>query len=265
MTTTEAALLSHYNLNTLNPTEWPAEKDEGDALNADTAQGASLQTGPGVRYSVPGAQSSRGNIESLVQKDEADPLSGAPSIVHVLQQRGLPVEDNFRLRNRFLLSSTTFSPSLYLSEVHKTASTQELLEGLDFLSRSIEEKSASLKILVESNFERFVRAKATIDNVYSEMRQDGSESAVEAAKPDRSSKMFGRGISSRNVSGATKTPLTSRGGKNALIKESEYGLAGIKAPLTDATTKAEEICTRFWWEAAGGTAPISTRCLGEKP
>jgi len=250
MTTTEAALLSHYNLNTLYPTSWPAEKDEEDALHEDavSVQGASLQRGPSVRYSVPGVQKSRDNIESLVQKDEADPLSGAPSIVHVLQQRGLPVEDNFRLRNRFLLSSTTFSPSLYLSEVHKSASTQELLEGLDFLSRSIEEKSASLKVLVESNFERFVRAKATIDNVYSEMRQESSGIAAETAKPDRSSKMFGRGISSRNVSGAAKVPPASRGGKNALVKESEYGLAGIKTPLTDATTKAEEI----WAPAFGG-------------
>lgn len=248
MTTTEAALLSHYNLNTLNPIEWPVELDEEDASLEDGAQDGALQRGPSVRYSVPGAQKNRSNIESLVQKDEADPLSGAPSIVQVLQQRGLPVEDNFRLRNRFLLSSTTFSPSLYLSEVHKSASTQELLEGLDFLSRSIEEKSASLKVLVESNFERFVRAKATIDNVYSEMRQEKDGASAETAKPDRSSKMFSRGISSRNVSGAAKVPPTSRGGKNALVKESEYGLAGIKTPLTDATTKAEEI----WAPAFGG-------------
>jgi len=78
------------------------------------------------------------------------------------------------LGNRFLLSSTTFSPSLFLSQVHNNASTESLAAGLDFLSRSIEQKFLPrLKVLVESNFERFVRAKATIDNVYKEMRDQG--------------------------------------------------------------------------------------------
>ena len=54
----------------------------------------------------------------------------------------------FSIGNRFLLSSTTFSPSLFLSQVHNSASTDSLLAGLDFLSRSIEKKSASLKVLV---------------------------------------------------------------------------------------------------------------------
>ena len=74
-----------------------------------------------------------------------------------------------------MLSSTTFSPALFLSQVHNEASTDSLLQGLDFLSRSIEKKSASLKVLVEANFERFVGAKATIDRVYSEKRAVGVE------------------------------------------------------------------------------------------
>ena len=69
-----------------------------------------------------------------------------------------------------MLSSTTFSPALFLSQMHATANTNTLLQGLDVLSQSIDQKSASLKVLVESNFERFVKAKATIDNVYKEMK-----------------------------------------------------------------------------------------------
>jgi len=253
----EATLLSHYNLNTLHPTEWPADKDEEDASletshERPSSKYISLQRGASVRHSVPGAQVNKNNIESVVQKDEADPLGGSGSIVQVLRHRGLPVEDNFRLRNRFLLSSTTFSPALYLSEIHQTASTQELLQGLDFLSRSIEEKSASLKVLVESNFERFVRAKATIDNVYSEMRQGKGDGSSDMNRSDRSSRQLGRpGMSLRNVSnvGNQRSQATNSAiGKNALVKESEYGLAGIKTPLVDATTKAEEI----WAPAFGG-------------
>ena len=59
--------------------------------------------------------------------------------------------------------------------MHATADTQSLLSGLDVLSQSIDQKSASLKVLVESNFERFVKAKATIDNVYKEMKYRGTE------------------------------------------------------------------------------------------
>lgn len=152
--------------------------------------------------------------------------------------------------NRFLLSSTTFSPALFLSQVHATADTQTLLNGLDFLSQSIDQKSASLKVLVESNFERFVKAKATIDNVYKEMKFRGVEQAPTARHSRHASR-----ASFRNsmVGGAgLNNPLTSPMGdsrkKNALIKESEYGVMGIKAPLLDVSAKAEDV----WGPALGG-------------
>lgn len=124
------------------------------------------------------------------------------------------------------------------------------------LSRSIDQKSASLKVLVESNFERFVRAKTTIDNVYAEMRNQGVE-----PEPDRSPRTHTR-ISSRgsthfrNISGqgpptpgkGVHKPLPSDKKKNALTKESEYGVQGIKTPLIEVAVKAEEI----WGPALGG-------------
>lgn len=171
------------------------------------------------------------------------------------------------LGNRFLLSSTTFSPTLFLSQVHNEDSTEALLQGLDFLSRSIEKKSASLKVLVESNFERFVRAKATIDNVYTEMRNQGKEEEPQGRPRPHSrhaSKSSGHfrnlsGMSghSRSMSGAgsplgpgigPNNPSTGDKKKNALTKESEYGVQGIKAPLLEAAVKAEEV----WGPALGG-------------
>ena len=129
------------------------------------------------------------------------------------------------------------------------------MQGLEYLSRSIDQKSASLKVLVESNFERFVRAKSTIDDVYTEMRNQGAEVDTEKVRPhsrhaSRTSTHF------RNTSGQgppapgrnSYKPSLNDKRKYALTKESEYGVQGIKAPLLEVAVKAEEL----WGPALGG-------------
>lgn len=152
--------------------------------------------------------------------------------------------------NRFLLSSTTFSPALFLSQMHSTADTQSLISGLEVLSKSIDQKSASLKVLVESNFERFVRAKATIDNVYKEMKYRGADPTPPRA---RAHSRHASRNSFRSTSGpppliSPHSPAADPRKKNALIKESEYGVLGVKAPLLDVSAKAEDV----WGPALGG-------------
>lgn len=148
--------------------------------------------------------------------------------------------------NKFFLSSTTFSPSLFLSQVHSTASTQDLLDGLDILSRSIDQKSASLKGLVGSNFERFVRAKATIDNVYKEMKYQGEEPIRPRTHSRHASKNSFR---SSNINrNSTAIQPSDKKKRCALVKESEYGVLGIKSHLLDVSAKADEI----WGPALGG-------------
>ncbi|KAK1064298.1 Exocyst complex component S5 [Friedmanniomyces endolithicus] len=239
----ERRLLNHYHLTSLDPVTWPHRHDEDDDDDDSSDEGERpsalpFRALPGGRVgSEPGRQDpssrfrnmdrhasvrSAGSVigsESVVQNDEPDPLGMTPSVVAELRKRQLPVEEDLALRNRFMLTSTSFSPALFLSQVHRDASTDDLLRGLDFLSRSIEQKSASLKVLVESNFEKFVRAKATMDNVYTEMRTRGA--------------------------GETRS-TTAR--KNALTRESEYGVLVIKAPLQDVAIKAEEL----WGPALGG-------------
>lgn len=135
--------------------------------------------------------------------------------------------------------------------MHAGADTRSLLQGLDVLSQSIDQKSASLKVLVETNFERFVRAKATIDNVYREMKFRG----VEPAQPrgSRHSRHASRSSFSKSGSGPGPNnpltlPVSDSRRKNALVKESEYGVMGIKAPLLDVSAKAEDV----WGPALGG-------------
>jgi exocyst complex component 2 len=134
--------------------------------------------------------------------------------------------------------------------MHATADTQSLISGLDVLSKSIDQKSASLKVLVESNFERFVRAKATIDNVYKEMKYRGADPTPPRA---RAHSRHASRNSFRSTSGpppliSPHSPATDPRKKNALIKESEYGVLGVKAPLLDVSAKAEDV----WGPALGG-------------
>ena len=109
---------------------------------------------------------------------------------------------------------------------------------------------------MESNFEKFVRAKTTIDNVYAEMRSQGAEPEPERS-PRTHTRISSRGSTHfRNPSGqgpqtsgkGIHKPLPSDKKKNALTKESEYGVQGIKAPLIEVAVKAEEI----WGPALGG-------------
>ncbi|KAF5009022.1 hypothetical protein FDECE_4736 [Fusarium decemcellulare] len=264
MADAERTILDFYQIPTLYPSEWPVEKDleesdeeEGEKttkLQRRQSRYQALERAVSQRRStVPGSEGGAGGVSNLVQKDEPDPLGTTDSVVRTLKHLGVPVQDDHRLRNRFLLSSTSFSPALFLSQMHATADTRSLLTGLDVLSQSIDQKSASLKVLVETNFERFVRAKATIDNVYKEMKYRGAEPPASRARghsraASRSSfrNSIGPGLGLNNPLNSPSVTDTRK--KNALTKESEYGVLGIKAPLLDVSAKAEDV----WGPALGG-------------
>lgn len=109
----EAQLLNHYKIASLYPSEWPTEKDEEDSSDEEHSAAKTPASGhirrSASRYSVlekhrlqrgsvPGAQKTKDGAENLVQKDEVDPLGGPQSVVQILRQRGLPVEDDLKLR-----------------------------------------------------------------------------------------------------------------------------------------------------------------------
>lgn len=108
----EHTILNHYNLTNPLPTAWPAEKDESDTSEEEITASALSKTairqsrsrysalqrnGSDHRSLVPGSQKLRDGHENLVQKDEPDPLGVTDSVVRVLRQRGLPVEEDQRL------------------------------------------------------------------------------------------------------------------------------------------------------------------------
>ncbi|KAJ6109368.1 hypothetical protein N7486_001603 [Penicillium sp. IBT 16267x] len=246
-------VVSHYNLPSEYPEEWPAALDENDSDEEPLERTKSrprksryfaLERTPSDWRSGYGSQRRGNDTRENAQNDEPDPLGGGDSVLRILKQKGLRLEEEGGKRSRFLLSSTSFSPALFLSQAHQSDSIESLMAGLDHLSQSIDQKSASLKVLVEANFERFVRAKATIDSVYTEMRDQGVEK--EASLAPRRSGQFRSLSGGLSPSPATVGQAPPR--KTALVKESDYGLKGIRAPLVEASVKAEEV----WGPALGG-------------
>jgi len=60
-----------------------------------------------------------------------------------------------------------------LSTVHSSSSYSVLASGLENLQESIQQESGALKQLVTGDFDRFVRCKNGIDEVYERMSEGG--------------------------------------------------------------------------------------------
>jgi len=113
----ERTVLEHYQLSTAYPVEWPAEKDMSDASDEEETKPAqnsgirrsksrysALERAASDRKSIlPGSQRGDNGVENMVQRDEPDPLGTTDSVVRILRQLGLPVQEDPRLRWYILL------------------------------------------------------------------------------------------------------------------------------------------------------------------
>lgn len=108
----ERTVLDFYQLPNPYPSEWPAEKDQGDSSDDEQRQTkasrlknrksryqALERAVSGRRSVIPGSEGAQeGSLGNLVQKDEPDPLGSAESVVRALRMQGLSVQDDARLR-----------------------------------------------------------------------------------------------------------------------------------------------------------------------
>lgn len=105
----ERTILDFYQIPTLYPTEWPAEKDFEDldedgedeksaALKRRQSRYQALERAVSQRKSNIPKRDDQGGVGNIVQKDEPDPLGTTDSVVRTLKHLGLPVQDDHRLR-----------------------------------------------------------------------------------------------------------------------------------------------------------------------
>lgn len=110
----ERTILEHYQLANAYPNEWPVDKDKSDASDEEEDGGKPARSGmirrSKSRYSaleraasdrksfLPGSQRGENGVETLVSRDEPDPLGSSDSVVRILRARNLPVQDDPRIR-----------------------------------------------------------------------------------------------------------------------------------------------------------------------
>lgn len=116
----ERTVLDFYQISTLNPVAWPAEKDnDSDAseeesikkkANRRKSRYQALERAVSTRSSVvPGSETSGSGVGNLVQKDEPDPLGTTESVVRMLKQLGVPLHDDVRLRESCSSGRSSFA------------------------------------------------------------------------------------------------------------------------------------------------------------
>ncbi|BGP36516.1 Exocyst complex component S5 [Rhodotorula kratochvilovae] len=152
----EEAMLQLYGLSTLAPTQWE-EGDTADSglFGSPRPEGAAGPTGTA-------------KVGGAMKGDENDPLGLVRGGV-LSSHPDLPSE----LRSAVLLHSKSFDPKVFLSTVHPNATFKDLNVGREKLKEALEQRSGALKLLVESEWDRFVAVKAATETVFEEMKDGG--------------------------------------------------------------------------------------------
>ncbi|MBW0481318.1 hypothetical protein O181_021033 [Austropuccinia psidii MF-1] len=132
-------LLKTYRLSSLKPTQWQ-DTDLSASGGGDPATSSSIRSGRG----------------------EEDPLG--------LLNGPILTDVNPDIRTKVSITSKSFDPKAFLSSVHPNASFSDLKKGGSRLREILEQRSEALKILVESEFDRFVAVKVANEAVYEQMK-----------------------------------------------------------------------------------------------
>ncbi|ANB15361.1 Sec5p [Sugiyamaella lignohabitans] len=110
---------------------------------------------------------------SSLQNDEADPLGYRSSVLSALREHGIDVDTDPSVRGKYLISSTKFSSTDFLRDVHSDTTYSKLVSSLSYLEGSISQRSEALRNLVEREYIQFVRSKALLESVLQQVDNTG--------------------------------------------------------------------------------------------
>ncbi|OMJ20065.1 ER lumen protein-retaining receptor [Smittium culicis] len=153
-----------------------------------------------------------------VYKD-VDPLGLKNSIVSTLSDNKDTLDSSdLSHRGKYFVTHKQFSPTDFLTTIHKDASYTELIHGAKALRLAMSHRSEALKVLVKNNFGRFVEAKNKIDLLYEEMKNHsfgeddefGTNKFQNAIKKctDNAEKIYNPIISRRNKADKIRSTLS---------------------------------------------------------
>eukprot|EP00158_Paraphelidium_tribonemae_P009698 Partr_v1_DN28932_c1_g1_i6_m24812 putative Exocyst complex component len=150
----DSRILDFYGLESLEPETW----------NEATANPLSPAQSPSVDKPAPI------DGHNYYDDNSVDPLGIKESLgsKHMLSSN--PKGFQKRAKNSILLTSRDFDAKKFLVETHRNTPYADLHSGYNNLVNLVDKRNATLKMLVKSNFDRFVGAKATVDSIYRELK-----------------------------------------------------------------------------------------------
>lgn len=145
------------------------ESDPGQETKSGAAS-ASVNTS---RYVLLNQLVSNKHSRHVITDDEADPLGFSASVMGEIRKKGIDVSQSPAIANQYFVSSRDFNPRVFLRDVHADASFDTLARSLDHLESSITEQSEALQVLVDRNFDKFVKSKSYLDSVFKQFKSSG--------------------------------------------------------------------------------------------
>eukprot|EP01132_Coremiostelium_polycephalum_P000389 gene389-490_t len=104
---------------------------------------------------------SKKQTESSQIEDNRDRFYDPLGILKIPPRKAMSIKSHL-----ISLESESFSPVVYLSEIHAQTKFTELSVGMSKLKEALSSKALEIKFLVKENFEHFVKCKDTVDEVY---------------------------------------------------------------------------------------------------
>lgn len=176
-------LLLFYNMSSVNPSN---RKDLNLSTPdiADTEELNNLSTDEQFTLLSTLINANAGNNNNshyqYDDEDPEDPLRGRGSnvIKQLVQKQIISSKDDPKL-NMFLISSQNFDSQKFLTTVHRDTSIDDLIQSLSFLERNIQSQTAELKLVIDSNFIKFVNCKKSIDDILVGFRNQKTQAQQE--------------------------------------------------------------------------------------